>query len=75
MAAPSAQCWTAWPPAGKVPAAPGILKAIVLGICGVVRMAGAQQVGGLGVIAAAGVLVFDHQGNGGAGGVAVHHAG
>ena len=62
-------------PAGKVPAAPGVLKAVVLGVGGKVRMAGAQKVGGLGVVAAAGVLVFDHQGNGGAGGVAVHHTG
>ena len=62
-------------PAGKVPAAPGILKAVVLGVGGKVRVAGAQKVGGLGVVAAAGVLVFDHQGNGGAGGVAVYHTG
>ena len=58
-----------------MPAAPGVLKAVVLGVGGKVRVAGAQQVGGLGVVAAAGVLVFDHQGNGGAGGVAVHHTG
>ena len=62
-------------PAGKVPAAPGVLKAVVLGIGGKVRVAGAQKVGGLGVVRAAGVLVFDHQGDGGAGGVAVHHTG
>ena len=62
-------------PAGEVPAAARILKAVVLGVGGVVCMAGAQKVCGLGVIAAAGVGIFDHQGNGGAGGAAVHHAG
>ena len=62
-------------PAGKVPAAPGILKAVVLGVGGKVRVAGAQKVGGLGVVRAAGVLIFDHQGDGGAGGVAVYHTG
>ena len=62
-------------PAGKVPAAPCILKPVVLGIGGVIGVAGAQQVGGLGVIGAAGVLVFHHQRNGGAGGAAVHYAG
>ena len=53
-------------PAGKVPAAPRILKPVVLGIGGVIGVAGAQQVGGLGVIGAAGVLVFHHQRNSGA---------
>ena len=62
-------------PAGKVPAAPRVLKAVVFGIGRIICVAGAEQVGGLGVIAAAGVLVFDHQGNGGAGGVSVHHTG
>ena len=62
-------------PAGKVPAAPRVLKAVVFGIGRIIRVAGAEQVGGLGVIAAAGVLVFDHQGDGGAGGPAVQHAG
>ena len=62
-------------PAGEVPAAARILKAVVLGVGGVVCMAGAQKVCGLGVIAAAGVGIFDHQGNGGAGGAAVDHTG
>ena len=51
-------------PAREVPAAPGVLKSVVFGIGGVVRMAGAEQVGGLGVVAAAGVLIFDHEGDG-----------
>ena len=60
--------------AGEVSAAPGILKAVVFGVGRIIGVAGAEQVGGLGVIAAAGVLVLDHQGNGRAGGVAVDHA-
>ena len=61
--------------AGKVSAAPRILKAVVFGVGCVIRMAGAEQVGGLGIVAAAGVLVLDHQGDGGAGRPAVHNAG
>ena len=38
-------------------------------------MAGAQQIGGFGVIATAGILVADHQGDGGAGGVSLVYAG
>ena len=38
-------------------------------------MAGAQQVGGFGVVAAAGIQVADHQGDGRAGGAALIHAG
>ena len=60
--------------AGEVSAAPGILKAVVFGVGRIIGVAGAEQVGGLGVIAAAGVLVLDHQGNGRAGSVAVDHA-
>ena len=61
--------------ARKVAAAPGILIAVVLGVGSVIRVAGPQQVSRFGIVAAAGVLVFDHQGNGGASGAAVDHAG
>ena len=61
--------------AGEVSPAACVLKAVVLGVGGVIRVAGTQKVGGLGVIAAAGVGVAHHQRDGGAGGVAVHHAG
>ena len=61
--------------AGEVSPAACVLKAVVLGVGGVVRVAGTQKVGGLGVIAAAGVGVAHHQRDGGAGGVAVHYAG
>ena len=60
---------------GRVTAAPGILIAVVLGVGSVIRVAGPQQVSRFGIVAAAGVLVFDHQGNGGASGAAVDHAG
>ena len=61
--------------ARKVSTAPGVLKAVVFGVGGIVRVAGAEQVSRLGVVAAAGVLVLDHQGDGRAGGVTVHDAG
>ena len=60
--------------AGKMPAAPEVLKAAVFHMGGVVRMARAAQAQGLCVITRAGVGVFDHHGNGGAGGAAIVHA-
>ena len=61
-------------PAREVAAAPGILEAVVFGIGGVVRMAWPEQGRRAGVIPAAGVLVLNHQGDGGAGGPALPHA-
>ena len=61
--------------AREVPAAARVLKALVLGVGRVVGVAGAQQVGGFGVVAAAGIQVADHQGDGRAGGAALIHAG
>ena len=61
--------------AGKMPAAPGVLEAFILGEGGVVRVAGAQQRRGFGIVAAAGVGVAQQHRDGGAGGVAVQHAG
>ena len=61
-------------PAREVAAAPGILKAVVFDIGGVVRVARPEQGRGAGVVPAAGVLVLNHQGDGGAGGPALPHA-
>ena len=58
-----------------MPAAPRVLKAFILSVGRVVGVAGAQQVGGFGVVAAAGIQVADHQGDGRAGGAALIHAG
>ena len=60
--------------AGKMPAAPEVLKAAVFHMGGIIRMARAAQAQGLGVITRAGVGVLDHHGDGGAGGAAVVHA-
>ena len=58
-----------------MPAAARVLKTLVLGVGRVVGVARAQQVGSFGIIAAAGVQVADHQGDGRARRVAVVHAG
>ena len=54
---------------------PGRPEAVVFGVGGIVRVAGAEKVSRPGVVAAAGVLVLDHQRDGRAGGVTVHDAG
>ena len=58
-----------------MPPAARVLPAAVLGVGRKIGVAGAQKAGGLGVVAAAGVLVADQQRDGGAGGVAPVHAG
>ena len=61
--------------AGKMPAAARVLIPLVLGVGRVVGMSGAQQILRLGVVAAAGILVADHQGQRGAGGFSPVHTG
>ena len=60
--------------AAEMPAAAGILPALIFGIGRIIGMARAQKIGGFGIVAAAGVGVGNGQRNGGARGVAIHHA-
>ena len=59
----------------KMPAAACILIPLILGVCRVVGVTRAQQLLRFGVVAAAGILVADHQGQRRAGGSALIHAG
>ena len=61
--------------ARKMSAAARVLVALVLRVGGVVGMAGTQQVGSLGIVAAAGILVADDHCHGGAGSMALEHTG